>query len=112
MKIRIAAIAILFGLSTAASAEIVTISRAYEVRLSDFTAPATLTGSVIFRPCFECESMSVRVAPETRYIVNRQSVELTVFRKQLSQVSDRAAETVLVKHHLESDTIVSISVTL
>jgi len=37
---------------------------------------------------------------------------LKAFRKAVFQIRDRAAETIIVLHHLESDTIVSISVTI
>ena len=104
--------AVLLCLSLTAAAEIVTISRAYEVRLSDFRAPATPSGSVTFRPCFSCEAKTVRVAPNTRYVVNGRNVDLKEFRKSLSQVSKRAGETVIVKHHLESDIVILVSVTL
>jgi hypothetical protein len=112
MNIRKALIAVLLGLNLTATAEIVTISRAYEVRLSDFLAPASYSGSVTFKPCFSCDAKTVRVLPETQYVLNGRSIELKEFKKSLALVSNRAAETVIVKHHLESDTVVSVSITL
>jgi hypothetical protein len=44
--------------------------------------------------------------------VNGQLVELSEFRQQAFAVSDRASKTVVVLHHLETDTISSISLNL
>lgn len=95
-----------------ANAEFQTVSRAYEIALSDFRVPATPSSAVIFKECSDCESRSVRVTPATRYELNGQTVELKDFRAGIFQVRDRTSVFLTVLHHLESDVVVSVSVNL
>lgn len=98
--------------SLPAAADFTTITRAYEARLSNFRPPASQNGIVAFKECSECELLAVPVTSDTRYVLNRQSVSLTDFRASLSTVRDRDSETVIVEHHLESDLVTTISITL
>ena len=88
------------------------ISQAYEVALSNFRAPATRNGAASFSECDSCDRMSVRVTAETRYTINGRTVRLEDFRKKLAQAPNRHGVAVTVLHHLESDTIVQINVSL
>ncbi len=101
---------ICFGLSAAAEDRI--ISRAYEITLSDFNAPVTQNGGVTFKECADCEQIRTRVTPATRYAINNKTVRLEDFRKAVSQVRDRDEKLVIVLHHLESDTIKSLNVSI
>jgi len=101
---------ICFGLTAAADYRIV--SQAYEVALSDFRAPATANGGASFKPCGSCERIIVRVTPATRYAVNGKSVRLKDFRKAVRHANERDVKGLLVLHHLESDTIESIKISL
>ena len=105
-------ISTLLILSLPVAAEFVTVSRAYEIALSDFRVPATPSSGVQFKECEDCDIVTIRVTPNTRYQVNGKSVPLKEFRKLVFQVRDRAAETIIVLHHLESDTIESVSVVI
>ena len=88
------------------------ISQAYEISLDKFRAPATVNGGVAFQECDECDRMNVRVTAGTRYIINGKAVPLKDFKKAVSQVRDRDEVTLTVLHHLESDTIEMIAVSL
>ena len=88
------------------------ISQAYEISLDKFRAPATTNGSVAFQECGDCERMSVRVTSGTRYTVNGKAVKLEDFKKAISQVRHRDSVDLTVLHHLESDTIELIGVSL
>ena len=112
MHIRTLFIALLMSLSLSAAAEFVTVELAYEVALSDMTTPVTNSGSLVFKECEDCDVRSIRMTRNTQFIVNGRTVELKEFRKQVFQVSDRSGVPVTVKHHLESDTVVSVSVSL
>ena len=100
--------ALCLGLSTAAADRI--ISQAYEVVLSEFTAPVTENGGATFKECGDCERRIVRVTSSTRYGVNGRAVTLDEFRRAIAQADDQDEKSVTVLHHLESDTIVSIDV--
>jgi len=110
MTIKTTFIIALLGLSLPAAAEFQTVSLAYEIALSDFRAPASANGGVVFKECSTCEQKSVRATPDTSYLVNGRSLELAKFREAVARVSDRDGTTLTVLHHLESDTIVSIKV--
>ena len=112
MNIRTFLAAVLLGIGLASSAGAQIVSQAYEVALDNFRAPATQNGSVSFKECDSCNTRLVRVTENTRYTINDEPVRLDDFRKAISHVSDRASKTVTVLHHLESDTVVSVSVSL
>jgi hypothetical protein len=112
MKIKTILVTALLMLSLSAAAEFTTIARAYEIALSNFRVPATPSAAAIFRQCDECDARAVRVTPSTLYVVNGQPVTLKEFRKSVFGIRRRVETTVIVKHHLETDTIVSVTVTI
>lgn len=88
------------------------VAQAHEISLENFSAPATENGGATFSKCNTCQRQTVRVSGGTRYVVNGSDVRLEDFRKALSQVRSRDDVTLTVVHHLESDTITKISVSL
>ena len=110
IKILLAVTLICLGLTAAAEDRIITL--AYEITLSDFNAPVTANGGVTFKECADCEQIRTRVTPATRYAINNKTVRLEDFRKAVSQVRDRDDHLVIVLHHLESDTIKSLNVSI
>jgi hypothetical protein len=115
MKIKtLTAIATLamIGLSAAAVADFTPVTQTYEVAIGNFQAPISANGVAMFKSCDKCEPMSIRVTPNTQYVVNGKSVTLTKFRDAISQVDRRALIPVAVMQHLESNTVVSIRVTI
>lgn len=112
MHIRTILATMLLGLSVSAAAEFTTIERAYEVPLSLLRVPASTSGSVMFSECAECESFRVPVTGKTEFVINGKAVLLRDFRKSLFRIRDRESESVTVRHHLQSNTITAIKVTL
>ena len=108
IKTLLAVTLICLGLSAAAEDRIISV--AYEVEISDFTAPVTAHGGASFKPCGECDRIIVRVTSATRYSVNGKSVRLEDFRKAVRHADKRDVKGLVVLHHLESDTIKSIKV--
>ena len=96
-----------FGMILNAQADIV--SQAYEVALSDFRAPANENGTAAFRTCETCDHQVIRVTANTQYKVDGKTVRLEDFRKAIRRAGDGD---VIVLHHLESNTIKSIAVSL
>ena len=95
-----------------AAAEFETISAAYEISLSNFSVPATPSAGVLLKKCDDCDQFTVRVTPETEYIINDAAVTLEQFREAIFEILDRDVETIVVLHHLETDTVLSVSVTI
>jgi hypothetical protein len=84
------------------------VSKAYEIALSNFQAPATANGGVGFKECASCPQYLKRVTPDTRYMLDGSAVRLEDFRKAVAAVSNRDNAMVVVLHHLESDTVKSL----
>ena len=110
IKIIIAIAFLSFGLTAAADDQIVSL--AYEVRLSEFHAPATSNGKVSFKECNDCTKHLVRVKEATRYSINGKNVRLADFKEACMLANDRDNKSVTVLHHLESNTIQSINASL
>ena len=102
----------LLTISLPADAEFRTKERAIEVALSDMQVPVTPTASLIFRECSSCEARMVPMTRDTAFIVNGKNVGLKEFRKVVFGVRDREAETIIVKHHLESNTVTSLKISI
>ena len=58
---------------------IVQTEDAYELALGEVSLPRGDTGSVIFRPCPECTTTSMRVTRATTYFVNGAPLEFADF---------------------------------
>jgi hypothetical protein len=102
---------LLLGLSFSAFGEGQVISRAYELTLADFRAPATVNGGLSFRPCADCDYIAARVSPDTRYTLDGSVIQLADLRDELRAVRDRESVFITVLRHLESNTVVSVAVT-
>lgn len=94
----------------AAGAQGDVVSQAYELTLSQFMAPTTANSGIAFKECDDCENLRTRVTDATSYSVNGDPVSLEKFRQAISQIRDREETSVTVLRHLESNTVVSISV--
>ncbi len=105
----ILALAALTAFGQTADADFKTVARAYEVKLNDFRAPVTTSGSLAMRECSECPMQSLRVTPDTRYRVNGNAVDLKEFRRLVLAVRDRNRPDLVVKHHLESDRVILVA---
>jgi len=112
MKFKTLFVIALLGLSFSAAADFTTVSRAYEIGIENFRAPPTAHGVATFKQCDECDRLSVRATPNTSYVVNGKSVTLKKFREAIALSGGQIGAPVIVLHHLESDTLVSISVNI
>ena len=112
MHIRKILAVVLLGLSLSATADFTTITAAYEVAVSDLRMPRSTGGTLTFRRCAECELETVRVNRKTRYILNDDDFELAEFREELKRAGNKTKGAATVMHHLESNTITSVKVSL
>ena len=112
MNTRIAIIDVLLIACLPASADFKTIERAYEVPLVEFTVPVTMNGKINIWRCEDCDLESAQLTTNTAFRVNKENVSLQEFRDQVFSVRDRDSVTLIIMHHLESDTVTSIAVSL
>ena len=109
MHIRKLLAIVLLGLSLSAAADFTTITAAYEVAVSDLRMPRITGGTLTFRQCSDCELQTLLVTSRTRYVLNDRDVELAEFKERLAGAGNKAST---VMHHLESNTITAIMVSL
>lgn len=102
----------LIGLSLSAAADFTTVTAAYEIALSDLRLPGSATGTVTFKECADCEAKTVRVTGQTNYIIDGRNLDLADFKVRIASIRNRKDETATVMHHLESNTIIAIKVSL
>ena len=112
MNIKTLLLAILLGLALPVAADFRTVSLAHEISLSNLRIPISTNAGVSFKNCDDCKVQTVRATPTTQYIVNGRATTLKEFREMVFQVKDRANNIVTVLQHLETNTIVSVSVTI
>jgi len=112
MNIRTLLVFALLSLSFSAAAEFTTVSKAYEIGIENFRAPVTAHGVATFKSCDTCDQLRVRATPGTSYVVNGKSVTLEKFRDAIVKSGGRINAPVIVLHHLESDTLVSITINI
>jgi len=112
MNIKTLFVFALLGLSLSAAAQFTTVSKAYEIGIENFRAPVTAHGVATFKSCDTCDQLRVRATPGTSYVVNGKSVTLEKFRDAIVKSGGRINAPVIVLHHLESDTLVSITINI
>jgi len=112
MNTRFFLTAIVICLSFPAAAQFRTVALAYEVPLRGFNVPVTRSSTISFSECENCKTISARLTSQTRFIVNDTDVELKEFRLSIFRMRNLDEEIITVVHHLESDTIKSMSVAL
>lgn len=106
---------VLIGAGSIAAADFKTVSRAYEVPFETLRVPTSTNGTIQFRSCKECEDIVLRATVNTRYVFNGEDLSLADFRRTMYRIRNEAMRSytaVTVLHHLETDTLVSVKVTL
>jgi hypothetical protein len=111
MKIKTFIAAALLSLGLLSTAQAETVSKAYEVALDEFRAPVNINGTAAFKPCGDCGHTVLRVTASTRYVINEKDVNFADFRKAL-KLANKNTTDLVVLHHLESNTIKTIYVSL
>jgi len=98
-----------------AIADFRTVDLAHEVSFANLRIPEATTGTLIFKTCDDCESVSLRATAQTRYIYNGRDMQLAEFRREMYRIRNEALRTdnaVTVLHNLETDTVVYVKVML
>ena len=110
MKLKFLITAFVLSLAVPAMAQITTIQLAEEVSLASVRLPQSATGTLAYKPCDECDYMTVRVSADCTWRVNQARVSLEKFREVIEGLADRDSEYVTVKRHLEKNLITDVSI--
>jgi hypothetical protein len=95
-----------------AFADFETVSRAYELEPDLVSVPPTPSSRIHFSECSGCVATSAQLTSKTRFSVDGKTVTFEGFcdAVRLAQRSERSG--VILQHHLESDAVISVSVSL
>jgi len=100
------------ALTTGALADIVRVSRAYELEPKLVNVPMSPSSSMLFSNCDGCETTSGQLNAQTRFSVDGKTVDFDKFCDAIRLAKRSEGSGILVLHHLESNAIVSVSVSL
>lgn len=104
-----------FALCAAATAagESKILVEAIELTPSNIILPASVNGTVTFKPCVgECEDehRRARLTPETEFYVDERKVKFEVFQDSMSVLRGQELAYALISVDLEKQTITSIRI--
>jgi hypothetical protein len=90
------------------------VEGAYELSLEGTIMPGSTAGSIIFRPCEACDTVSLRVGSGTQYSLDNRPLALTDFLAGVDDIRNRdgAAErtSMTVYYSLQNEQVTRISV--
>jgi hypothetical protein len=112
LKKRITIAALLLAFTLPAFAQFDTVARTYELEPDLVNVPPTPGSLMRFSSCSGCAATSAQLTNDTRFSVDGKTVNFDEFcdAMRLAQQSERSG--IFLKHHLKSDAIVSVSVSL
>jgi hypothetical protein len=99
------------ALCVSATADIVTVIDAVETSAANVNVPTSLNGRLTFKPCAEAcdeEFVSVRLTPETQFVVRGQQVNFADFRRAFYKVPRNRIYYALVSYDTENRTVTSV----
>jgi len=114
MKFRIIITVLTMALTAPAWADLVQISRAYELEPSRVNVPVSPSSSMFFSECAGCAATSGQLNAQTRFSVNGKTVDFEEFCDaiRLAKRSKEKRSGIVLLRHIESNAIVSVSVSL
>lgn len=102
------AAALLFSLATFAQS--LPPSKTFEISIFSVRMPVSESGTISIRECEDCDYHSIRVTPQTQYLINDHAMTLEQFRQALTEMRQRGDTTVNVQRDDTSNTVVTVRV--
>ena len=99
-------------LTIPALADYVAISEVYELKPEHVNIPLSPSSNMFFSDCDECATTSAQITAQTRFIVDGQPVDFKDFCNALRLAKQSEHAGVFLQHHLKSNAIESVSVSL
>jgi len=100
------------ALTAPALADIVQVSRAYELEPKLVNVPMSPSSSMLFSNCDGCETTSGQLNAQTRFSVDGKTVDFDELCDAIRLAKKSEGSGIIVLRHLESNAIVSVSVSL
>lgn len=108
--IKTLAIALILGCSISAAAQNLPMTKTFEVSIFSVRMPVSESGTISIQECEDCDYHSLRVTPDTQYLINDKALKLDKFRQALTEMRQRGDRTVNVKRDDASNTVVNVRV--
>ena len=102
------AVALIFSIS--AYAEGMPPSKTFEISIFSVRMPVSENGTISIRECDDCDYHSLRVTPDTQYLLNGKAMKLERFRQALTEMRQRGDTTVNIKRDDTSNTVANVRV--
>jgi hypothetical protein len=96
--------------SSLAFASTMPATKTYEVSINSLRLPVSPNGTVALRECDDCDYHSIRVTPNTQYVINDKHLRLKTFRKRILDLKRRGDITVNVTRDETTETVVTVFV--
>jgi hypothetical protein len=99
------------ALCVSATADIITVIDAVETSAANVNVPTSTNGQLSFKPCAEAcdeEFISVRLTPETQFVVRGQQVIFADFRRAFYKVPRNRIYYALVSYDTENRMVTSV----
>jgi len=85
-------------------------TKTYEVSINSLRLPVSPNGTVALRECDDCDYHTIRVTPNTQYVINDKHLRLTKFRERILDLKLRGDITVNVTRDETTETVVTVFV--
>jgi hypothetical protein len=108
--IKIISVAWMLVFTPMALANDVPATYTFEVSIKSLRLPVSPNGTVSLRECDDCDYHSIRVTPNTQYMINGKQLRLTKFRKAILDLKLRMDITVNVTRDEATSTVASVYV--
>ncbi len=102
---------LVLALCGSATADIFTVVDAVETSTANVNMPTSTNGQLTFKPCAEAcdeEFISVRLTPETQFVVRGQQVNFADFRREFYKLRRNSLDYALVSYDTEKRTVTSV----
>ena len=99
------------ALCASANADIVTVIDAVETSAANVNVPTSTNGQLTFKPCAEVcdeEFISVRLTPETQFVVRGQRLNFADFRREFYKARGGRLHYTLVSYDTDKRTVTSV----
>jgi len=106
--IKIVTLAWMLVVAPLAYANSAPVTNTFEVSIYSVRLPVSPNGTVALRECEDCDYHSIRVTPETQYIINDKHLRLNQFRKRILELKLRGDITVNVRRDDATNTVASV----
>jgi hypothetical protein len=93
-----------------ALAELKTLVEAKETSTAYLNVPTTENSRLTFKSCDECELISVRLTPATKFYVRGTAMRFADFRAAFNKLKHSKDDYVLVSYETETNTVKSVRV--